>query len=69
MAEVRKLLRIIQKDLTEVKEDLNKTVKEEKLENIVTYIIKKFIAEYKQRQRKGLRGVSKPKCRTVARRS
>ena len=53
MAEVRKLLRIIQKDLTEVKEDLNKTVKEEKLENIVTYIIKKFIAEYKQRQRKG----------------
>ena len=43
MAEVSKLLQIIQNDLPEVKEV--KTVKEEKLENIVTNIGKKLIAE------------------------
>ena len=40
---VSKLLQIIQNDLPEVKEV--KTVKEEKLENIVTNIGKKLIAE------------------------
>ena len=52
MAEVSKPLQIIQKDLTEVQQDLKKTVKEEKLENIVTNIIKKLIAENNKEREK-----------------
>ena len=52
MAEASKPLQIIQKDLTEVQQDLKKTVKEEKLENIVTNIIKKLIAENNKEREK-----------------
>ena len=54
MAEVSKLLQNIQKDLTEVKQDLKMTVIEETLENIVTNIIKKLIAENNKESRTGL---------------
>ena len=52
MAEVSKPLQIIQKYLPEVQQDLKKTVKEEKLENIVTNIIKKLIAETNKEREK-----------------
>ena len=65
MAEVSKLLQNIQKDLTEVKQDLKKTVKEEKLENIVTNIIKKLIAENNKEREQVLCAEMEKRCEAL----
>lgn len=65
MAEVSKFLQIIQKDLTEVKQDLKKTVKEEKLENIVTNVIKKLIAENNKEREKVLYAEMEKRCEAL----
>lgn len=45
MTEVYKLLTSIKTDLSEVKQDLKKTVKEENLEKLVTDILQKLLIE------------------------
>ena len=53
---------ILQKDITEVKQDLKKTVKEEKLENVVTTIITKLIAENNKEREKFIYAEMEKRC-------
>jgi nicotinamide mononucleotide adenylyltransferase len=64
-SEVSKMLTLIQKDLTEMKNELKRTIKDDALEATITAVVQKLLSENNKEREEHMRKVMDEKCSEI----